>query len=116
MKNENFPVNRIHGKMSSEERNKITDEFRSGSSRVLITSDLFARGIDVQQVSIVINFDIPKSPQQFTHRSGRSGRYGRKGITINFVTFNDIKILKEIEEYYNIEIEEMPEDLSPYMN
>lgn len=82
--------------------------FRSGSSRVLITTDLLARGIDVQQVSLVINFDLPTNRENYIHRIGRGGRFGRKGVAINFMTDEDKRTLKDIESFYNTEIEEMP--------
>ena len=108
MENDNFPVKKIHGKMPEEERKKTYKDFKEGGARVLITSDLFARGIDVQQVSIVINFDIPKNEHTYLHRIGRSGRWGRKGIAINFQTKHDILRLKKFEEYYSTQIMEMP--------
>jgi len=108
MLQDDFPVKKIHGKMDEHERNQNNKDFRSGACRVLITSDLFARGIDVQQVSIVINFDVPKSEHTYLHRIGRSGRWGRKGIAINFVTKHDGARLKHFEEYYNTQIVEMP--------
>ena len=74
-------------------------EFRSGSSRVLISTDLLARGIDVQQVSLVINFDLPQNMENYLHRIGRSGRFGRKGVAINFVTNNAVRTMKDIEKY-----------------
>ena len=79
-------------------------------ARVLLSTDLFSRGIDVQQVSIVINFDIPKNVATYLHRIGRSGRWGRKGAGINFVTRRDMSRIKEIERYYNTEIQELPEN------
>jgi len=83
-------------------------EFRSGSSRVLITTDLLARGIDVHQVSLVINYDLPRSFEKYIHRIGRSGRFGRKGVAINFLTDEDGSALRELERFYNTSIEEMP--------
>jgi len=83
-------------------------EFRSGSSRVLITTDLLARGIDVQQVSLVINYDLPANRENYIHRIGRSGRFGRKGVAINFVTVDDTRAMRELEVHYNTQIEEMP--------
>jgi translation initiation factor 4A len=103
-----FPVKKIHGKMEEPDRKEANTDFRSGACRVLITSDLFARGIDVQQVSIVINFDVPKSEHTYLHRIGRSGRWGRKGVAINFVTKHDGARIKQFEEYYSTQIEEMP--------
>jgi translation initiation factor 4A len=107
-----FPVTRIHGKMDGFDRKENNKSFRNGQSRVLITSDLFARGIDVQQVSVVINFDVPKSEHTYLHRIGRSGRWGRKGVAINFVTKYDSSRLKSFEQYYNTEISEMPANWS----
>ena len=93
----------------------IHKEFKSGGCRVLITSDLFARGIDVQQVSIVINFDIPRNEHTYLHRIGRSGRWGRKGIAINFQTKHDATRLKKFEEYYCTQITEMPSDYTKHL-
>jgi len=87
-------------------------EFRSGSSRVLITTDLLARGIDVQQVSLVINYDMPTNYENYLHRIGRSGRFGRKGVAINFVTEQDAQFLRDLEQHYSTQIEEMPEDVA----
>ncbi|RDD47676.1 Eukaryotic initiation factor 4A-I [Trichoplax sp. H2] len=103
-----FTVSAMHGDMDQKERDVIMREFRSGSSRVLITTDLLARGIDVQQVSLVINYDIPTNRENYIHRIGRSGRFGRKGVAINFLTNDDVRLLKDIEQYYNTQIEEMP--------
>uniref|UniRef100_A0A0K0DJC7 Eukaryotic initiation factor 4A n=1 Tax=Angiostrongylus cantonensis TaxID=6313 RepID=A0A0K0DJC7_ANGCA len=103
-----FTVSCLHGDMEQMERNIIMREFRSGSSRVLITTDLLARGIDVQQVSLVINYDLPSNRENYIHRIGRSGRFGRKGVAINFITENDVRQLKDIEAFYNTVIEEMP--------
>ena len=108
MTRENFPVCRIHSKMSKEERKENYDSFKLGSQRVLISSDITARGVDIQQVSVVINFDIPNDVHIYLHRIGRSGRWGRKGTGINFVTKRDVTKLQAIEEYYSTEIMEMP--------
>ena len=101
--------------MSEQERKENYKKFKDGACRVLITSDLFARGIDVQQVSIVINFDIPKSEHTYLHRIGRSGRWGRKGIAINFQTKQDSTKLKRFSEYYHTEILEMPSDFTEHL-
>jgi len=108
MQQRDFTVSSMHGDMTSEERNLILKEFRSGSSRVLITTDLLARGIDVQQVSLVINYDLPHNKENYIHRIGRSGRFGRKGVSINFVVDEDVRTMREIEQFYNTKIEEMP--------
>lgn len=115
MQEKDFTVSSMHGDMGQKERDLIMREFRSGSTRVLITTDLLARGIDVQQVSLVINYDLPISPDNYIHRIGRSGRFGRKGVAINFVTQHDSEAMKNIENYYNTQIEEMPADISEYM-
>tara|TARA_B110000008_G_scaffold278691_2_gene323229 strand:+ start:948 stop:2132 length:1185 start_codon:yes stop_codon:yes gene_type:complete len=116
MNQDEFPVKKIHGKMSQQERKTIFKEFKSGGCRVLITSDLFARGIDVQQVSIVINFDIPKNEHTYLHRIGRSGRWGRKGIAINFQTKYDTQRLRKFEEYYETKIKELPINYASEIN
>jgi translation initiation factor 4A len=108
LQKDGFPVSAIHSALERDERDGAYKEFCSGKTRVLISTNLTARGIDVQQVSKVINFDIPKNIHQYIHRIGRSGRWGRKGMGINFVTRRDIKKLKEIEEYYDTQIEELP--------
>ncbi len=115
MTSDNFPVKKIHGKMPDDERKSVHKEFKAGGCRVLITSDLFARGIDVQQVSIVINFDIPRNEHTYLHRIGRSGRWGRKGIAINFTTKHDAPRLKKFEEYYQTQITEMPSDYTRHL-
>ena len=111
-----YPVAKIHGKMDEGDRKETNKQFRAGQHRVLITSDLYARGIDVQQVSIVINFDVPKSEHTYLHRIGRSGRWGRKGVAINFVTKHDGARLKHFEEYYNTVISEMPSNWTEHIS
>mmetsp|Transcript_47790 Transcript_47790/g.83673 ORF Transcript_47790/g.83673 Transcript_47790/m.83673 type:complete len:401 (-) Transcript_47790:131-1333(-) len=108
MQEKDFTVSSMHGDLDQRERDTIMREFRSGSSRVLITTDLLARGIDVQQVSLVINYDLPNNRELYIHRIGRSGRFGRKGVAINFVKEDDIRILRDIEQYYSTQIDEMP--------
>ena len=112
MHNENFPVCRIHSKMSKEERKKNYEDFKLGTQRVLISSNVTARGVDIQQVSVVINFDIPNDVYTYLHRIGRSGRWGRKGTGINFVTKRDLTKMKNIEQYYSTEIQEMPSNVN----
>lgn len=112
MRKHDFTVSAIHGEMKQEERSNIMKEFRTGSSRVLITTDLLARGIDVQQVSLVMNYELPKSKESYLHRIGRSGRFGRKGTAINFITPDDAVFLKELQDYYHTEISTLPQDLS----
>lgn len=108
MRQANFTVSSMHGEMPQRERDAIMQEFRRGTSRVLITTDIWARGIDVQQVSVVFNYDMPFNRENYLHRIGRSGRFGRKGIAINFVTNEDVHTLHDIEQYYATQIDEMP--------
>merc|ERR1712210_411166 len=107
-----FTISTMHADLDQKERDLVMREFRSGSSRVLISTDLLARGIDVQQVSLVINYDLPQNMENYLHRIGRSGRFGRKGVAINFVTNNDVRSMKDIERYYHTQIEEMPMDIA----
>lgn len=112
MCDDEFPVCRMHSNMEKSDRQKAFNDFKSGNSRVLISSNVTARGIDIQQVSVVINFDIPKDVNTYLHRIGRSGRWGRKGVGINFITRRDIYYIKKIEEYYATQIQELPADLT----
>lgn len=109
---DNFPVCYIHSKMGGAEREYAFKEFRTGAARVLISSNVTARGIDIQQVSVVINFDLSRDIHTYLHRIGRSGRWGRKGTGINFVTKRDVYTLREIERYYATQIEELPANFS----
>lgn len=110
-----FSVSSMHGDMPQRDRNKVMDEFRQGSSRVLISTDVWARGIDVQQVSIVINYDIPINRENYLHRIGRSARFGRKGVAVNFVTREDQDEFQKLQEFYKIKIKPMPANVSKYM-
>ena len=112
LNSEGFSVSCIHSNMEKEERTDKYYDFKGGKTRILISTNLTARGIDIQQVSIVINFDMPKYPQTYIHRIGRSGRYGRKGVAINFVTRKENNILNYIRKMYNTEIKVFPEDVN----
>eukprot|EP00401_Gymnodinium_catenatum_P083234 CAMPEP_0117604252 /NCGR_PEP_ID=MMETSP0784-20121206/78585_1 /TAXON_ID=39447 /ORGANISM="" /LENGTH=438 /DNA_ID=CAMNT_0005407265 /DNA_START=333 /DNA_END=1650 /DNA_ORIENTATION=- len=107
-----FTVSTMHAELDQAERNLVMREFISGSSRVLISTDLLARGIDVQQVSLVVNYDLPLSMEKYLHRIGRSGRFGRKGVAINFVTKGDVRTMGAIERYYHTQIEELPANVA----
>ncbi|XP_060847921.1 eukaryotic initiation factor 4A-III-like [Rhopalosiphum padi] len=108
MREANFTVSSMHGDMPQKERDVIMKEFHAGQTRVLITTDILSRGIDVQEVSLVINYDLPNNRELYLHRIGRSGRFGRKGVAINFVKMEDVRILRDIEQYYSTQIDEMP--------
>jgi len=112
MKENNFTVSAMHGDMNQTDRDKVMEDFRSGSTRVLIATDIWGRGIDVQQVSLVICYDLPTNRELYIHRIGRSGRFGRKGVAINFVKEDDVQTLRDIERYYSTQIDEMPLNVS----
>jgi translation initiation factor 4A len=116
MAENDFEVAHMHGGMTQEERNSVMSEFRTGTSRVLITTDLLARGIDVQGVSLVVNYDIPHIKENYIHRIGRSGRYGRKGVAINFVSPGESDTLEQIESFYSTTIAELPQDFEKFFN
>lgn len=116
MQENNFKVSCIHGNMDIAAREEAMKNFRSMQSRVLISTDLLGRGIDVQQVSVVINYDLPLKIESYIHRIGRSGRHGRKGTAINLINLNDNKKVKEIERYYNTHIDALPHDIATILN
>lgn len=107
-----YPLLCIHGEMENSERRKRMEDFRSGKVRVLISTDLLARGIDVQHVSLVMNYELPPNRENYIHRIGRSGRFGKKGVAINLISHNEQKMKDEIEKYYSIQMLELPFDLS----
>jgi len=115
MRNDNFPVVSIYGSMTQKERLQSLEEFKQGAYRVLISSDIIARGIDIQQVRIIINYDIPNDVSTYLHRIGRGGRWGRKGIAINFVENKQIKQLEYIQDYYQTQIDELTENFNNYL-
>ena len=115
MSAEGFPLSCIHGEMEPEERARRMKDFRSGTVRVMISTDLLARGIDIQQISLVINYELPIQRENYIHRIGRSGRYGRKGTAINLVTEEVSRALKELEAHYSTTISTLPEDLATVM-
>jgi ATP-dependent RNA helicase len=108
MKANNYTVCSIHSALPQKDRDKVMDDFRNGIFRILVATDLWGRGLDVQQVSLVINYDLPNNKELYIHRIGRSGRYQRKGVAINFVTDSEMWKIVEIEQYYTTQINEMP--------
>jgi len=107
-----FPVCCIHSAMDKPQRETSLSKFRSGAFRVLVSSGVTARGIDVQQVSTVINFDMNRNIETYLHAIGRSGRFGRKGMAINFITKYDAEFMRKLEEHYKITIRELPADFA----
>jgi len=112
LRQKDFTVSATHGDLEQDQRNIILNEFRTGSSRILITTDLLARGIDVHGVSLVINYDLPRNFEKYIHRIGRSGRFGRKGVAINLIGQDDFTTMRELERYYNTKIDEMPSHIA----
>ncbi|EAN88971.1 Eukaryotic initiation factor 4A-1 [Trypanosoma cruzi] len=112
MRKEKFSVSCMHGDMPQAERDEIMRNFREGKSRVLISTDLWSRGIDVEQVSLVLNYDLPFSREQYIHRIGRTGRMGRKGLAISFVKHDELRLLRDVEQFYATQIEELPANIA----
>ena len=112
----NYPVDYIHGEVTKSERERKLLDFKNGKTRMLLSTDLLSRGIDVQQLNLVINFDLPRSKETYVHRIGRSGRYGRKGVAINLVNNRDISTIKELEEHYHIQINDLPNNVGDIFN
>lgn len=112
MRAANFPIGSIHGDMQQKDRDAIMEEFRVGKCRQLIATDLLGRGLDVQQVSMVINYDIPTSKEFYIHRIGRSGRFGRKGVALNFATSEDMGLLQGLEKAFSMKIHAMPSNFA----
>ena len=108
----NFPIDCIYSSMTQEQRNEVIRKFRAGEVRILIATDIIARGLDVQQVSVVINYDFPKDPETYIHRSGRSGRYGKKGLCINFVDRRDMIYMRTTQQQYHLNIEPLRSDIA----
>lgn len=116
LKKKDFVVSCIHGALEQEKRNEVMREFRDGVSRILVSTDLLARGIDVHQVGLVINYELPSRKENYIHRIGRSGRFGRRGIAINLVSNSEVSYLLEIQKYYQTQVKELPADLSELDN
>ena len=113
LREKDFTVACIHSDMSQKERIDVIEAFKTGNERILIATDIVARGIDVQQVSLVINYDMPKYKETYIHRIGRSGRFGRKGVAINLLVGpSDFNKLEELQTFYMTKINEMPMDLA----
>ena len=112
---DNYPVSYISSNLPSSERKEVLNDFKSGKCRILLSTDLLSRGIDIQQLSLVINFDIPRDKETYIHRIGRSGRYGRKGVAINLVSNDELYKVNELNKYYDTKIEEMPVNIDDYL-
>lgn len=115
----NFTITCIHGKMQQTERDSVVNQFREGKTRLLLTTDVLARGIDIPEVNLVINYDLPPNKETYIHRIGRCGRFGKKGVSISMVKSSDqsdIKTLQRMKQFYKLDIKEMPADIEKYLN
>jgi len=101
----------IHARMEQNDRNRVFHDFREGACRNLVSSDLFTRGIDIQSVNVVINFDMPSKSETYLHRIGRSGRFGHRGIAVNFITMQDRFDMYKIEQELGTEIKPIPPEI-----
>jgi superfamily II DNA/RNA helicase len=104
--------------MTADERREIVQDFRDSKTRLLLTTDLLARGIDIPAVNLVVNFDLPMSKETYMHRIGRCGRFDKKGVSISFVKMNDpkdVKVFNKMKHFYSLNIKEMPTDLEKYI-
>ena len=110
-----YSVGTMHAETERAERSNVMKSFKRGATRVLVSSDLTSRGIDVQHVNIVINFDLPLNAESYLHRIGRSGRYGRKGVAINLVSNRDVPALRAVEAHYQTHVEELPQNFTDYL-
>jgi len=115
----NFPSMCIHGKLTQTDRLDRYNKFKEYKSRILVSTDIFGRGVDFERVNIVFNYDMPDNPDQYLHRVGRSGRFGTKGLAITFVSSQeDSSVLEKVQSRFEVEITELPDeiDVSTYMS
>ena len=114
----NFPITTIHSNMTQPERDEVVKDFRDGKTRLLLTTDLLSRGIDIPQVNMVINYDLPPNKETYVHRIGRCGRFDKKGVAITMVKMSDpsdIKTFNKMKHFYKMDIKEMPESIGQYL-
>ena len=118
LKQNNFPITVIHSNMTQDERDTTVKEFRDGKTRLLLTTDLLSRGIDIPQVNMVINYDLPPNKETYVHRIGRCGRFDKKGVAITMVKMvdpSDVKTFNKMKHFYKMDIKEMPESIENYL-
>jgi superfamily II DNA/RNA helicase len=118
LEKENFEITYVHGKMTSKEREDIVKEFRDGKTRILLTTDLLARGIDIPQVNLVINYDLPPNKETYIHRIGRCGRFDKKGVSITMIKMEDAsdsKLFNRMKYYYKMKIDELPDNIEKFL-
>ena len=118
LKQNNFTITVIHSNMTQQERDNVVKEFRDGKTRLLLTTDLLSRGIDIPQVNMVVNYDLPPNKETYIHRIGRCGRFDKKGVSITMVKMNDqtdVKTFNKMKHFYRIDIKEMPNNIEQYL-
>ena len=118
LKQNNFTITVIHSNMTQEQRDEVVKEFRDGKTRLLLTTDLLSRGIDIPQVNMVVNYDLPPNKETYVHRIGRCGRFDKKGVSITMIKSTDpydIKTLNRMKYYYKMDIKEMPDNISTFL-
>ena len=116
---EGFPSNACYRSMEMQERIKVYNQFKEGKFRIMICTDLFGRGIDIEKINVVINFDMPNESDQYLHRVGRAGRFGTKGLAISFISSQeDTDVLNDVQSRFEVKVEDLPTtiDKSTYMN
>jgi ATP-dependent RNA helicase UAP56/SUB2 len=110
----NFPAIAIHGNLPQPTRTTNFRKFKNGDSRFLVATDLMGRGIDVEGVNVVVNYDMPPDAHQFLHRIGRAGRFGTKGLAISFLSSaEDKKVMEEVREKFGVTVESLPDEIDP---
>jgi superfamily II DNA/RNA helicase len=118
LKQNNFPITVIHSNMNQTERDVVVKDFRDGKTRLLLTTDLLSRGIDIPQVNLVINYDLPPNKETYVHRIGRCGRFDKKGVAITMVKMTDpmdVKTFNKMKHFYKMDIKEMPDSIEKYL-
>lgn len=118
LKDNNFPITVIHSNMTQSQRDEVVKEFREGKTKLLLTTDLLSRGIDIPQVNMVVNYDLPPNKETYIHRIGRCGRFDKKGVSITMIKTTDsydIKTLNRMKYYYKMDIKQMPDNISSYL-
>jgi len=119
LRRDNFPSISIHRDLPQTERIKRYNEFKNFKYRIMVSTDIFGRGIDIEKINVVFNFDMPQESDSYLHRVGRAGRFGTKGLAITFVSGQkDLEVLEDIQKRFEVKIEELPTtiDVSTYMN
>mmetsp|Transcript_17819 Transcript_17819/g.43620 ORF Transcript_17819/g.43620 Transcript_17819/m.43620 type:complete len:223 (+) Transcript_17819:848-1516(+) len=111
-----FPSMAMYGRMKQDERISRYNKFKKNEERILVSTDIFGRGVDFEKVNIVINYDMPENDDQYLHRVGRSGRFGTKGLSISFIVKDsetDMDILKKVQDRFEVKVDEMPDEINP---